>query len=403
MRERAIIHLNVADFAVAVERIIDPCLRTRPLIIAPEGALRASVYDMSEEAYQSGVRKGMALRRALRHCPCAAILAPHADRYERAMHRFLQHARPYSPLIEMTDVNGHLFVDVSGSKRLFGPAQDVAWRIRKTVRSELGLDPIWSVAPNKLVAKVATRLVKPAGEYIVCAGEEKALLKPLPIQLIPGIEQDDLKRFGDFNLTRVRHVTSLSLEQLSILFGARSAGVYNAVRGIDPSPVFAVGQKRPEVNVEHLFGNDTNAAAVLEGALYRLVEHGGAELRKKGLATRRMRIILAYSDGGRAAGQARVNPASANDFRLFAEAQAVLQRVWKRRVRIRHLRLICDRLIYPPAQRQLFAADEAEEDIRAKLVTAVDTIRNRFGPGAIQVGRTLAAYSLPDKAFGLRY
>ena len=74
--ERAIIHINVADFAVAVERVVDSRLRERPVIIAPEGALRATVYDMSEEAYQAGVHKDMPLRRALRRCPDAVVLPP---------------------------------------------------------------------------------------------------------------------------------------------------------------------------------------------------------------------------------------------------------------------------------------------------------------------------------------
>ena len=69
--ERSIIHLNVADFAVAVERAVDCRLRDRPVIIAPEGAVRAAVYDMSNEAYLAGIRKGMALRRAVRLAPSA--------------------------------------------------------------------------------------------------------------------------------------------------------------------------------------------------------------------------------------------------------------------------------------------------------------------------------------------
>ena len=90
MLERSIIHLNVADFAVAVERTLDCRLRKRPVIIAPEGAVRAAVYDMSDEAYQQGVRKGMSLRRALRYCRDAVVLPPHSDRYERAMTQFLK-------------------------------------------------------------------------------------------------------------------------------------------------------------------------------------------------------------------------------------------------------------------------------------------------------------------------
>ncbi|MFH1993343.1 MAG: hypothetical protein ABIK98_13225 [Pseudomonadota bacterium] len=151
---------------------------------------------------KGGVRKGMSLQRALRYCRDAAVLPPHPDRYERAMMRFFKHASFYSPLVEITDYNGHLFIDATGTGKLFGPPPDVAWRIRKTVRADMGFDPIWSVAPNKLVAKVATRLVKPAGEYIVRAGDEEAFLKPLPLDLIPGLEPDDLKRLRQFNLTR---------------------------------------------------------------------------------------------------------------------------------------------------------------------------------------------------------
>ena len=79
---------------------------------------------------------------------------------------------PYSPLIEHGEGDGHLFMDVTGTGRLFGPPVDVAWRLRRQAAADLRLAPIWAVAPNKLVAKVATRLVKPDGEYIVGAGEE---------------------------------------------------------------------------------------------------------------------------------------------------------------------------------------------------------------------------------------
>ncbi|MGD9149876.1 MAG: hypothetical protein PVG40_06270, partial [Desulfobacterales bacterium] len=173
---RSIIHLNVADFAVAVERVVDRRLHERPVIIAPEGAVRAAVYDMSNEAYLAGIRKGMALQRAVHLCKDVRILPPHPHRYEQAMRDVLACALPYSPLIETGEDDGHLFMDATGTGRLFGPPRDVAWRLRRQIKSDLGLNPIWSVALNKLVAKVATRLVKPDGEYVVPAGEEKALL-----------------------------------------------------------------------------------------------------------------------------------------------------------------------------------------------------------------------------------
>ena len=389
--ERSIIHLNIADFAVAVERAVDCRLKDRPVIIAPEGAARAAVYDMSEEAYRNGIRKGMALRRAERLCPGARILPPHPDRYELAMRSLLKQTLPYSPLIETGEADGHLFMDVSGTARLFGLPMDVAWRLRRQVKKDLGLDPIWSVAPNKLVAKVATRLVKPDGEYIVGAGEEESLLAPLPINLVPGIERDDLLRLREFNLTRVAQFTALSLEQLQIPFGARALFLYQTARGIDPSPVLPVGQKPPKVIADHEFGNDTNDRSSLESVLYRLVEQIGDRLRRRRRAARRVAVILDYSDGMRSIRQLAARPATANDFTLFQLARRTLQLAWTRRVRIRHVRLICDRLIFPPAQLELFADEQEQTQKRDHLIVAIDSIRHRFGSEALQVGRTLAA------------
>lgn len=389
MRERSIIHINVADFAVAVERLVDSRLRGRPVIITPGGTARAAVYDMSEESYQSGVRKGMTLGQALRYCRDAVVLPPRPARYERAMTRLVQHTLPYSPLIEMTDHNGHLFIDVTRTGKLFGPPPDVAWRIRKTVRTDMDFDPIWSVAPNKLVAKVATRVVKPAGEYIIRAGEEEDFLKPLPIHLIPGIEREDLKRFREFNLTRAGHVASLSMGQLNVIFGKHSRSLYDAVRGIDQSSVLPVGQKQPMISADHEFGNDTNHVAVVQGTLYRLVERAGADLRKLRLTARRIRVALDYSDGRRIIRQVVVNPATANDFRLFVLAKTALERSWTHRVGIRHLRLIFDRLTYPPAQMKLFAEDKKENKMSDTLIFALDAIRHRFGFNAIRMGRTM--------------
>lgn len=390
MRERFIIHLNVADFAVAVERTIDCRLQKRPVVIAPEGAVRAAVYDMSEEAYQNGVRKGMALKRALRYCRDAVVLPPHPERYEQAMADFLKYALPYSPLVEATDHQGHLFMDATGTGKLFGPPPDLAWRIRKHVRAHMGFDPIWSVAPNKLIAKVATRVVKPTGEYIVSTGEEAAFLNPLPLHLIPGIETEDVKRFCDFNFTHTGQAVALSHTQLHVLFGKRSQGLYHAMRGIDPSPVLPALQKKPVVRADHTFGNDTNDTRRVNRALYGIVEKAGADLRQRGLTAGCMQLFLDYSDGKRTIRQVRIHPASASDCRLFTAAKRVLKPAWTRRVRIRHLRLSCSRLTFPPpAQRTLFDRREKKGREKEHLTPVLDAIRNRFGHSAVRFAFTL--------------
>jgi len=390
MYERSIVHLNVVDFAVAVERMVDNRLTTRPVIIASRETARAAVYDMSEEAYQAGVRKGMQLHRAMRRCREAQILTPHPGLYERAMRALLKQALPYSPLIEPGDRDGHLFVDVTGTHRLFGPPVDVAWRLGRKIQRDLGLKPIWSVASNKLVAKVATRLVKPLGEYIVGAGEEEKILAPLPLKLIPGIERTDRLSLLEFNIVKASQVAALSLAQLEMVSGCRAGFLYEAVRGIDRSPVFSVGRKHPAIHVDQEFGEDTNEFPAVERVLYRLAEAAGHKLRRRHRAASRIRITIDYTDGIRCARQGTVTPPSADHRDLFAAARKSLLSAWGRRVRVRHIHFSVVRLVFPPAQLNLFPVDREKEKKTGDLVDAVDRIRARFGWKSVQMGRVLA-------------
>ncbi|MEW5723258.1 MAG: hypothetical protein AB1896_09140 [Thermodesulfobacteriota bacterium] len=390
-RERSIIHLNVADFAVAVERVVDPRLKNRPVLVAAAGASRAAVYDMSDEAFQAGVRKGMALRRAQKLCREARVVPPHPHHYERAMRDFLKLTCPYSPLIEAGEDNGHLFVDATGTGRLHGPPPDVAWRIRRAVQTVLSLDPIWSVAPNKLLAKVATRVVKPTGEYILEPGEEEEFLRPLPLFLLPGLEREDLLAFHELNVTRVGQAAPWSPEHLAVVFGRRGGFVYRTLRGVDQSPVLPLGQEPPALRLDWEFSDDTNDRAVVEAALFRLVEKAGRALRRRGRAARRLILTLDYSDGVRIFRQ-RADPAgTAGDFKLFLLAREALDLAWFRRVRLRHLRLVCDRLVYPAGQLELFPEEHHRPRLPERLLPALDLIRKRFGAAAVSFGRTLAA------------
>ena len=391
-RPRAVIHLNVADFAVAVERLEDASLRDWPVIVAPLGAARARVWDMSEEAFQAGVRKHMPLAQASRLCRGAKIAAPRPHRYERAMAALLQRAAPFSPLVEAEEDSGHLFLDLTGTGRLFGPPQDVARRIRRTVRGELGLDPIWGLAANKLVAKVATRVVKPKGEHVVEQGSEEAFLRPLPLFLLPGLERRDLLTLGEFHLRQVHQALAWGPEHLAVVFGSRAGQVGEILRGRDDSPVLPLGQRPPVLRLEQEFGEDTNQVRALEKALWRLAERAGASLRGQGRVARRLGLSLDYSDGARVWRQRSLRAGTANDFALFDAARSCLASAWTRRVRVRHLRLSFSGLSFPPAQLELpWGQEERPSAPGEALLAALDAIRRRHGQDKIKLGRGLEA------------
>jgi DNA polymerase-4 len=401
--ERKIIHLNVADFAVGVERAVDRRLRTRAVVIAPDGGARATVYDMSDEAFRDGVRKGMPLNRAMRLARGATFLHPKPDLYERAMRAFAAHALPYSPLVEQAEGDGHIFIDATGTKRLFGHPQDVASKIRKSLVDDIRLNPIWSVASNKLVAKVATRIVKPLGEHIVPHGSEESFLKPLPLSLLPGIYPAELKLLRELNIKQTGEAGLLTFSHLEVLTGKplRARILFEKLHGIDRSPVLPAGRKSSFATADHTFNGDTNDTAAIEAALFTCAERVGTELRNRSLAVKDVTVLIDYCDGLRVFRKAVSRTALFATGDIFQLALKALKLAWRRRTRLRHIRITSARFTNVSTQLDLFAGMEGEDFTAASadatsavgcadLDNALDNIRNRFGNGAVKLGRTTA-------------
>jgi DNA polymerase IV len=385
---RSIIHLNIADFAVAVESNIQPSLKGYPLIIAPLGAPRAVVYDMSDEAYKQGIRKGMPLARARQIHRKIKIIPPRFNQYERVMQDLIKQTIAFTPLIESGTSDGHIFLDITGSGRLFGPSADVAFKLKKAFKKTFNFDPVWSVATNKLVAKVATRIVKPVGEYIVRPGDEKAFLAPLPLHLIPGLVKTDLRKFHEFNLFLVSQARALTLEQLKVPFYHRAPLIYDGIRGIDSAPVKAFCENHSCIQADHEFSTDTNIADLLKKALYTMIENVCKTLRKRNLNGDAVKIILSYSDGLQRMASLKLVPATSNDMVMFEKCTRLLNKTWTRRIRIRHMRLICEKFSRPEMQWELFPI-RTRETKQAELILAMDKIREKFGIHSIKTGLTL--------------
>ena len=390
--ERSIIHLNIVDFAAAVETLAAPGLRGYPLVIAPTGAPRARVYDMSDPAFQEGIRKGMPLARARQINPKIKILAPRFNRYEQVMKALFKQAAAYTPVIESGPWDGHLFLDVTGTTRLFGPPQDLALRLNREMKKKFDLDPAWAVATNKLVAKAATRMVKPAGGYRVAPGREQDFLAPLPIAFVPGLSDPEIMTLKTFNLTRISQVRTLSLEQLQVNFAHRAQQIHAIVRGIDPSPV--IREKSALVRADHELSEDTNEVEPLRQTLFGLGETICTALRSQGLQTRHLCLTLSYCDGGQRTTQAKPFLPTANEMVLFHQALCLLSRAWTRRIRIRHLALACKNPVQAQIQPSLFP-QVTKADKQHKLFCTLDNIRTKFGKEAVQTALALASPPKP--------
>jgi DNA polymerase-4 len=393
---RTIVYVDPPAFCTTVERLVAPGLRSRPLVVAPPGAERAVVLALSPEAELAGIRRGMPVRLARRMCPDLVVVPPNPALYARASRALHDLLARWAPVIEPRWY-GHAFLDLTGTERLFGPALDVAARIRREAAERLRLPLSVGVATNKLVSEAATR----AGHaehlvdiWPVARGEEASFLAPRPVAILPEIPDAIRRRLDDYQLDRIGQIAAIPEAELYAVFGPPGRTLATHARGIDPRPVLPP-TVRTEFRLEHTLATDTNDLGVLHALLRHLAEQLGRRLRARGLATRRVTLALDYADCIGARRAIRV-PDATLDVELWDAARRALALARTRRVAIRRVTLTADRLVEANLQLELW--DHPPPPRAAALQRALDEIRRRTD-GRLPIPPTTPARSsqIPDR------
>ncbi len=385
---RTVIHLDVPDFHIAVERVLEPRLYKRPVAVAVQTATRALVYSTSSEARQNGVYRGMALDAACKKCPDLTVLPPRDDLYSRATKAVIAILRQFSPVIEPLRY-GHAYLDMTGSQRLFGSFKDAAFKAQKEIRNRLQLDANAGVASNKLVSKVASDVVYFNGEQLglcdVRRGNETNFLAPLEVGFLPGVKHRVRQQLYELNIRLIRQMTQVSSEHLQLVFGRFGLLLYERARGVDNRPV-QPPKNAPEIVQVETLEQDSNDFDELMHLTFRALYAASRRLREKEWTTSRLVIELTYSDHKNSLAQQRF-VCTRDEYVLTTWTQNVLQKCLTRRVRVRKITLkLCD-LGPVPQQLSLFDKPENQDPRLAALTQAMDRIRDRYGEHAIQFGR----------------
>ncbi|MGD8388234.1 MAG: hypothetical protein PVG49_13915 [Desulfobacteraceae bacterium] len=389
--ERSILHIHIPAFAIAVERLVRPELRARPVVVAWGRTGRTSVLCVSAEARQEGVARGMPLGRARDVCPGLTVLPPNPAGTERAGRLLSGVAARYTPLWEPPRP-GHVYLDVTGTARLWGRAKDTAERVRREILDRIGLAGTVGVAGNKMVSSIASRIHPAPGILDVDPGREGVFMAPLQVGVLPGIgpvrQRLLLKELG---ITRVREVAALEAADLRLLFGRQAWVLHQRALGVDPTPVYPP-RRRPAVEEEVTLREEEIDDARLLGVLYGMVERGACRLRERDLAPRKGSLLIRYADQREVLRGVAFSGAGAWDADLYAPLEQAFRRACTRRVRVRFLRVVFTDLA-PPTGRQLslFAANPSPGEAQGEVTCALDRIRTRYGTGAIQCGRTFEA------------
>ncbi|MBU1220531.1 hypothetical protein KKF34_14955 [Myxococcota bacterium] len=369
--ERGIVHINVSNFSASVEEAADVSLRDRPFVIADEGSSRAIVLETSRRAWKEGLRRGMPLKTARRMLRNLTIVAPNPALYQRASRKMMDIAGNYSPVTELR-AGGHIFLDITGTERLFGQAQDTAARIKEECRM-LGLDAATALSSNKTVSKVATRVIRPLGFASIPPGDERDFMSPQKIAFLPGVGDVLHERMTAFGIYTMNDLTDIEAAQLCRVFGRQSIRLRERALGIDDEPVQIEPFNRRTVSAELVLSQDTGDPDDLSTVLSIICEEAGFSLRSSALRASALRLDVIFSDGLTANGSAVIRRPVNSDPDLHAAALPVLRRIAARRVRIRQLKLHLSRLTDSFFQLSLF------DEPQGKLMTAIDRIRTANG------------------------
>jgi len=372
--QRYIFHLDLDAFFVAVERLLDPTLCGKPVIVSP-GTARSVVSAASYEARKFGVHSAQPISQALRLCPQAVLCPGNFKAYQKYSRAFFKVIENYSPDIEPASLDEG-YLDYTACTRLFGPPLPAAQRIQAQVRDELGLDVSIGIASSKLVAKIASDLAKPAGILHVLPGYEAALLSPLPIRRLLGVGPKSEPRFHSLGIRTIGDLARLPRALLGRAFGDSGYALQDAARGIDHSPVAARGQAK-SVSNEETFMTDVTDLEFLRVALQRLVCEVGYRLRQAGLRGRTPTVKVRYADFSLHTRSETLDAATDLDRVLYEAGVRLLEKAADRRVRIRLLGFGVHNLETGEGQKPLF--DLQGRDRLGKLHAAADQIKKRYG------------------------
>lgn len=370
MQNRAIVHMDLDSFFVSVERLRDPRLVGKPVIV---GGLsdRGVVAACSYETRAFGVRSAMPMRMALKLCPDALVLRGDFEAYAQHSDWVTRMIMERAPVVEKASID-EFYLDMTGMERFFGSYQ-FATDLRQKILKETGLQISFGLSVNKTVSKVATNHVKPAGQFQVLAGEEKAFLAPMAVGKIPMIGAVTSQTLRNMGIVHVGTLSQMPLKILERTFGKSGVMLWERANGIDLRPVVPYSEQK-SLSKEMTFEQDTTDVRLLHRILGSLTEQLAYDLRKLGQCTSCITVKLRYSNFDTHTRQISI-PASASDHRLIPAVHELFEKLYDRRLLIRLIGVRFSKLLQGQEQLSLF-------DDGARLVPlygALDNLRNRYG------------------------
>lgn len=384
---RIVLHVDMDSFYVSVERLLDPSLVGKPVVVGGPPDSRGVVSSASYEARAFGVRSAMPCSQAFRLCPQAIFVSSGFGIYSKYSRLIAETLSTFTPLAEMASQD-EAYLDMTGTERLWGGPLDMGRRIKAAIRDRTGLPCTVAGSANRLVSKIGTDTVKPDGLLWVEPGTEAAFLAPMATGKMPGIGPKTVERLRELGLRTLGDIQRLGRAECARLFGEHGDSLWERASGIDAAPVAAEAGPPRQISHETTFDRDISDAAALNAVLADLSDRAAERLRADGLFAWTISVKFRYREF-ETHGASRTLESPTHDPSVIRdEARALLA---AKREPHRPLRLVgvaCSNLAESDEGQMDLLDEGTGREKRERLWNAVDALRAKYGRGAVKPGGT---------------
>lgn len=377
---RTIFHLDLDAFFVSVERILDPSLKGKPVIVGGDPKFgRGVVAACSYEARAFGLHSAMPIRTAYRLCPHGVYIHGSHGEYSYFSKAVKIILKQYAPVIEKASID-EFYMDFTGCQNVYGSLFAFATFLQKEIRKKLSLPCSIGIGSNKTIAKIGSDCMKPQGITYIMPGMEKEFLAPMPVETIPGVGKVTLIDLHSKGIYRICDITNLPQDYFAAAYGKYGIDLYRKANG-GGSEYLSIGHEQKSISHERTF-KDVTSKQYLNEKLFKLTGKACQELRDKGWEASTINIKLRYSDFKTLTRSKTIKPTD-DDKTVFDVAWNMMMKAYTRRVAVRLIGVGLSRFNKFSEQEELF---ELEEIKRKKMLRAVNIIRAQYGFDMIQIG-----------------
>ncbi|MFT3845472.1 MAG: DNA polymerase IV [Lacibacter sp.] len=377
-RQRIIAHFDLDTFFVSVERLNDPSLVGKPVIVGGSKE-RGVVSTCSYETRVFGVHSGMPMAQAMKLCPHATVVQGTRNDYSKYSRWVTDIIAAKAPLFEKASID-EFYIDLTGMDRFFDPLQ---WTIdlRQEIINETKLPISFAMASNKLVAKIGTDFAKPNNYIFIEFGKEKEFLAPLRVNKIPGIGEKAFHTLLDLGIETIGELQSSNPVMLEQQLGKHGRDLWQRAHGISFSEIHSFHEAK-SISSENTFHENRNEIEFLESEIVRLTEKIAHELRQDQKMAGCVSVKIRYPDFETQQRQATV-PYTQYDDELIYNAKELFHQLYKKGKPVRLLGVKLSELIDVSSQTNLFQDIQRKND----LYKAIDEVKGRFGKDLLTKGR----------------